>query len=131
MRWNVQLKRGRRQFKLAPWFRGPPPIMPNLHESSIIFSAFATATILLGATIAGMSTSLSNGYTQSDSHANFAVVARWFCTLYEDTKKQADACVFADNQPSVHSIPICNVLVAHDDEFSSKTIICGIQNALL
>ena len=105
--------------------------MPNFHLKKAIAIAVAAAAMAAGAHIGGMSADLSRGHAQCDSHANMHVVAEKYCTCFEDTGKVVDAYAFADSRPSVPSIPVKNVLTAHDDPYASRTTFLGLYGALI
>lgn len=60
-------------FNLAPWFEGGASSIPNLHVSSMIVLLLLQQQYFLELQLQAWSASLSDVYTQCDSHANFAV----------------------------------------------------------
>ena len=59
------------------------------------------------------------------------VVARKYCTIFQDTGKRVDTYAFVDSSPSVSDLPIKNVLTAHDDPYTGRRTIIGLYGALV
>lgn len=67
--------------------------------------------------------------TELDSHANMVVLGR-FVSIIRRTGRSVDVQAFADDDPSMKSVPIVDAVVAHDCPCTHTTTLLIITNAL-
>ena len=67
--------------------------------------------------------------TELDSHANMVVLGR-FVTIIRRTGRSVDVQAFAEDVPTMKSVPIVDAVVAHDCPYTSTTTLLVFTNAL-
>ena len=67
--------------------------------------------------------------TDCDSHANMMTVGR-HCQIIQYTGHHATVHGFTDDLSALDKVPIVDVLLAYDDEYTSKTYLLVARNAL-
>ena len=96
---------------------GAGRVRPNDAVVAAIVSSFSTAKTRVAI------------MTELDSHANMVVLGR-FVTIIRRTGRSVDVQAFADDVPTMKSVPIVDAVVAHDCPCTHTTTLLIITNAL-